>query len=103
VRVAYENLLGSRRRLAELQTTLAAARAAYEQAVADQRVGRGTNLEVIVAQDQLLSAELQLAGEEFDYKIAYLNLLRSAGVLEEVLSLPTTVPSTGPATRSGED
>jgi outer membrane protein TolC len=95
VRIAYENLLGSRARLAELRTTERAAQAAFDQATANQRAGRGTTLETIVAQDQLLSAQLQLASEEFDYKIAYLNLLRTAGVLTDVLKLrTTTMPTT---------
>jgi outer membrane protein TolC len=85
VQVAYEDVLSGRRRLVELQTTLSAARAAFEEAEANVGVGRATNLELIVAQDQRLSAELQLASEEFNYKIAYLNLLRAAGVLEEAL------------------
>jgi outer membrane protein TolC len=94
VRIAYENLLGSRARLAELRTTERAAQAAFDQATANQRAGRGTTLETIVAQDQLLSAQLQLASEEYDYKIAYLNLLRTAGVLTDVLKLRTTLPTT---------
>jgi len=94
VRIAYENLLGSRARLAELRTTERAAQAAFDQATANQQAGRGTTLESIVAQDQLLSAQLQLASEEFDYKIAYLNLLRSAGVLTDVLKLRATLPAT---------
>ena len=94
VRIAYENLLGSRARLAELRTTERSAQAAFDQATANQRAGRGTTLESIVAQDQLLSAQLELASEEFDYKIAYLNLLRSAGVLTDVLKMPATLPTT---------
>jgi outer membrane protein len=94
VRIAYENLLGSRARLAELRTTLRAAQDALDQATANQQAGRGTTLESVVAQEQLLRAQLQLASEEFDYKIAYLNLLRSAGVLTDVLKLPATMPAT---------
>jgi outer membrane protein TolC len=94
VRIAYENLLGSRARLAELRTTLRAAQDALDQATANQQAGRGTTLESVVAQEQLLRAQLQLASEEFDYKIAYLNLLRSAGVLTDALKLPATMPAT---------
>jgi hypothetical protein len=52
-------------------------------------------LERVVAQNQLLTAQLQMAGEEFDHKIAYLTLLRAAGVLEQVLEPPAT-PATLP-------
>ena len=69
--------------------------AAKSELTHDQRAGRGTTLESIVAQDQLLSAQLELASEEFDYKIAYLNLLRSAGVLTDVLKMRTAFPTTG--------
>ncbi len=85
VRTAFDNVDASRRRLDELKTTVSAAEQALEQADFDLRVGRGTVLERVVAQNQLLTAQLQMAGEEFDHKIAYLSLLRAAGVLQSVL------------------
>lgn len=102
VELAHQNLAASEMRLAELQTQLAAAKAAFEQADASYNVGLATNLERVVAQDRLLNAELELASEEFGRKIAYLDLLRAIGLLrEEVegrsLKLPTTRAATQPA------
>ena len=44
--------------------------------------GTGTNLETLIAQDQLLQAQVQLASQEFEYKVAYLTLIRVVGSLE---------------------
>lgn len=97
---AYQNLVSSEQRLAELQTQVAAARAAFEQAEASYNVGLATNLERVVAQDRLLSAELDLAGEQFTRKIAYLDLLRAIGGLrEELETRATTMPTTRAATQ----
>jgi len=62
------------------------------QADAAFNAGLGTNLERLVAQDALLSAELALATEQFNRDIDYLRLLRMTGVLDPDLSasLPVT-------------
>lgn len=96
IRVAYDNVDSSRRRLDELAVAVSAAEQALEQADMDLRVGRGTVLERVVAQNQFLTAQLQRAGEEFDHKVAYLSLLRAAGTLKQVLST-TTQPATRPS------
>jgi outer membrane protein TolC len=59
-------------------------------------VGLATNLDVLTAQDQLLSTQLQLATQEYQQKINYLNLLRVAGHLTFADAAPTTLPSTEP-------
>ena len=48
------------------------------------RVLAATNdrLETLIAQDQLLRAQVQLASQEFEYKVAYLTLIRVVGLLE---------------------
>jgi outer membrane protein TolC len=102
VEQAHQNLAASELRLAELQTQVTAARQAFDQADASYNVGLATNLERVVAQDRLLNAELQLAGEEFGRKIAYLDLLRAVGGLREELEgrvarLPTTRATSQPA------
>ena len=94
VRVAYENLAASRQRLDELRVQLRAADQALRQAEASYRAGLATNLERLTAQDQQLSAQLQLASEEFDQKVFYLNLLRVLGNLRTPLPLP---PGPAPA------
>ncbi len=85
VRQAYHDLAASESRLSELQVQLRAAEQASRQAEASYRVGLATNLERVAAQDALLSAQLQLASEEFDRKVLYLILLRSSGLLREDL------------------
>jgi len=63
--------------LDELRTQVAAAKEGYRQADQDYRAGTATSLEPLIAQDQVLSAELQLASQEFEYKVAYLTLCAS--------------------------
>src|SRR5262249_1041745 len=78
VRTAYDDYAASRRRLDELKTQVAAAQEALSQADELFRAGLGTNLERIVAQDQLLSAQLQYTSERYDNRVFYLALLRAA-------------------------
>ena len=82
-RTAVENLDTSGRRLAELRVAVDAAQQALDVAEGNYRAGTGIYLERLVAQDQLLNAQLQLAGEEYNRKLAYLNLLRVIGELRE--------------------
>ena len=89
VEQAYQNLAASQARLDELQINLAAAEQAFDQAEASYRAGLGTNLERVAAQDTLLDAQLQLASEQYDLKVAYLILLRTTGLLRaELESMP---------------
>jgi outer membrane protein len=82
VRIAYENLVSARQALVELRTELAAAQEGYNQASNSYKAGTGTSLETLIAQDQLLRAQVQLASQEFEYKVAYLTLIRVVGTLE---------------------
>ena len=82
VRIAHENLVSARQSLVELRTELAAAQEGYNQAANSFKAGTGTNLETLIAQDQLLRAQVQLASQEFEYKVAYLTLIRVVGMLE---------------------
>jgi outer membrane protein TolC len=79
VRVTYENLQSSQLRLTELKVELTAADEAYKQATESYLVGLATNLDQLIAQDRQLSAQVQLTSEEYNQKIFYLDLLRSAG------------------------
>jgi outer membrane protein TolC len=97
VRIAYENLLASQDRLRELQVQLKAGEEALLQAEQSYKAGLGTNLERLVAQDRLLSTQLQLTSERYDQKVFYLALLRSVGALSIRLpgeQGPATQPST---------
>ncbi|HEV7298074.1 MAG TPA: TolC family protein [Tepidisphaeraceae bacterium] len=81
VRIAMENLTSTLARLAELRVQATAAREALRQADESYRAGLATNLERLTAQDQVLSAELQLASAEYERKFLYLSLLRQSGQL----------------------
>lgn len=82
LRVVFENITADRQQIDQLTTRAAAAREAVRQADAAYKAGLGTNLERLVAQDQLLSAELALTEEEFNHKVDYLRLLRAVGLLK---------------------
>jgi len=97
VQVAVQNLNTAERRIAELNTQLTAAQAAFNQADQSYTVGLATNLERVAAQDQLLSAQLQLTSARFDRTLAYLELARAGGRLRWRLentasTAPTTMP-----------
>lgn len=81
VRVALQNLRTSRQRLKELQVQLEAAEEGFRQADQSYNAGLATNLERLTAQDQLLSAQLQMASEQYNLKIFYLDLQRVVGML----------------------
>jgi TolC family type I secretion outer membrane protein len=81
IRTAYADVENARDQITELRVELAASRDALVLAQRQFDVGLGINLDVLTAQDQLLSTQLQLATQEYQEKIAYLNLLRVAGHL----------------------
>jgi hypothetical protein len=95
--------------VAELRIELAAAQEAYRQAADSYKAGTATNLEALIAQNQLLRAQVQLASQEYIYKVTYLTLLRVVGRLElndptgpkiaPPASGPTTMPTSGPSTQ----
>jgi outer membrane protein len=86
----YRNFQSSNKRLAELQVQVTAAEQAFRQADQSYNIGFATNLERLVAQDQMLNAQLQLAGERYDNKIFYLGLLRATGTMR-LNTLPPAV------------
>jgi outer membrane protein TolC len=96
VRLAHSNLQASADRLKELQISRDAAREALRQAEGNYAAGRATNLERLVAQDQVLSAELQLATATYDQKLFFLNLQRVTGRISDILARQ---PQTGPTTQ----
>jgi outer membrane protein len=72
VEVAMADLVATRERVLETAKQVRSAQEALRQAEAAYGAGLGTNLERIAAQDQLLSAQLRAAREEFTSKLAYL-------------------------------
>jgi outer membrane protein len=101
VRLAHSNLQASADRLKELQISRDAAREALRQAEGNYAAGRATNLERLVAQDQVLSAELQLATATYDQKLFYLNLQRVTGRISDKLAQqPQAGPTTQPVVKA---
>jgi outer membrane protein TolC len=99
VQTAYENLMTSDRRIFELGDQVRASDEAFQQARNAFLNNPAINLDVLVAQDQLLNAELQLTSAQFDRTVFYLDLVRATGRLHEVAAAgPTTAPTTSPAT-----
>lgn len=98
VRTAYENLDATDRKTTEIQQQVEASREALEQARAAFLNQLAINLDVLVAQDQLLNAELQLTGVRFDRAVFLLDLTRAIGQLHELTHQPATRPTTAPAT-----
>ncbi|HXE52357.1 MAG TPA: TolC family protein [Tepidisphaeraceae bacterium] len=100
VRIDWQNLNASRDRIVELTTEVTASQEALRQATQRYSVGLATNLDVLTAQDQLLSSQLDLATEEFNHKIYYLDLLRGMGrlVRPETLNALSAGPTSRPTT-----
>jgi outer membrane protein TolC len=94
-----ENLTADVQQIDQLGIRQPAAREALRQADAAYGAGLGTNLVRLIAQDQLLSAELALTEEQFNHIVDYLRLLRAAGLLD--IGLTALPPADGgdPATR----
>lgn len=101
--VAYADLIATRARVEELTHQVAAAQEALRQAEAAYSAGLGTNLERITAQDQLLSAQLRSAREEYTAKIAYLAAVRATGGLTPVVTGATMNVTTLPPVRPVPD
>ncbi len=99
LRVAVEDLTSDVQQIDQLGIRVAAAREALRQADAGYWAGLGTNLERLVAQDQLLSAELALTEEQFNHIVDYLRLLRAVGLLDIRLTPWPPGDGGGPASR----
>lgn len=81
----YQNLTSSREKIAYLTVQVEAAQRAYELSERAYRLGSDTNLNRLLQQDNLLSAQLNLISEQFNDKSNYLSLLRATGRLATVL------------------
>jgi outer membrane protein TolC len=82
VQTAHDDLHASEERLAALDPQLSAAQEAFEQASDLVRAGKATNLERLVAQSQLLVAQLGIADARYARKLAWVALKRAAGTLD---------------------
>ena len=81
VEVAYGDLRTSGLRLKEFEDQVEAARQAFGLATDAYDAGAATNLEPLIAQDRLRTAELQLAAEQLSQKTLYFQLVRQTGLL----------------------
>jgi outer membrane protein TolC len=102
VRLAHSNLQAAADRTRELLVSRDAAQEALRQAEESYNAGLATNLERLVAQDQLLSAELELATVTYEQKLFYLNLQRVIGQIARVIQTAAASddgapPATAPA------
>ena len=88
VLLSYETLSASTNRLRELLVQQRSAEEAFRRAQVAVTAGTATNLDLLIAEDQLLTARLQLASEQFDRKVFYLNLLRASGRLTDAVTPP---------------
>jgi len=93
VETAYTNYMLARQQLAELQTEVKAAHDAYYYAEAQYKAGTEIYLNVLTAQNTLLSTQLQLTTAQFNTKTAYFNLLRAMGRMDLKSGLSATRPS----------
>jgi hypothetical protein len=100
VKTAYENLADSQRRLDEEHVEVKAARDALIQAEESYPVGLAAYLDIITAQDQLLTAQLSLVTEEINFKVFFIDLLRTMGKLERPQAVP---PPSAPPTSMPSD
>lgn len=80
------------RRAAAVVVRVDAARRSLEQAEALWQTGQGTNLERLVAQDELLSAELELTTADLDRKVRHVEILRAAGTIHGLAGLKRPEP-----------
>lgn len=101
IKVTVENLNKDTLQIDERKFQVQASKESFNQTTAAVNAGLGTNLERLIAQDGLLSAELSLASARFNRDIDYLRLLHAAGVLHPDLSLPLT--TTGPNDRKTKE
>jgi len=93
--LAFQDLQASEARLVELPIQIRAASDALTQAEQLYKLGTGTNLDRLTAQNALLSAELQLASERFDHEVFRIALYRAIGRLSTRLpGEPATMPTT---------
>lgn len=92
VETARERFEAEGRRIEALRVQADAARRSLEQAEALWQTGLATNLERLVAQDELLSTELALTSAELDRRVRHLELLRTTGALHGVAGLVRPEP-----------
>lgn len=102
VTVAHLELSTSEERLQQSIVQWQAVREAMRQAEQAYAAGLATNLDRILAQRDLLEAQLQVVTSVLDRKLKYLRLARSAGRLRELVEAMPAPLNPIPATRPAE-
>ena len=87
IEIAIANLRSSFDRAERRRVAVKSAGDALDQAEGLYRAGLSTNLERLIAQDRLLTAQLELVNAELDTKVFYLDLRRTTGTLHELIGL----------------
>ena len=93
VETAFTNYELAMQQLGELQVEVKAAHDAYYYADAQYKAGTQIYLNVLTAQNTLLTTQLQLTEAQFNTKTAYFNLLRTIGRLNMASAVSATRPS----------
>ena len=88
-------------RVGALRDEVEAANDAYKQSQGAFANNLAINLDVLTAQDQLLSSQLDLAGSQFDRTVYYIDLLRASGRLT-VNQIFATLATPGPRTQPSD-
>lgn len=83
---SYQNLASSRQKIIDLKIQVEAAQRAFDLSERANALGSDTNLNRLVQQDNLLTAQLNLLSEEYNAKAYYLALLRACGELGRLLN-----------------
>jgi outer membrane protein TolC len=90
VQIAYDNLVTSQKLLISFDQEVQAASDALNQSLQLLRNQLAIPLDVLTAQDTLLTAQLNYASENFNRTVFYLDLLRITGQLTPNIPAPTT-------------
>ena len=99
VQIAHENTVTSARKIVEIADEVRVSQEAYDQAVGAYHNGLAINLDVLQAQDALLTAQLRYSNAEFDHAAAYLTLLRVSGRLSETAAEGNAAANAGEGQR----
>lgn len=99
VQIAYDNLLTSEKLLVSFQAEVKAASDALNQSEQLLRNQLAIPLDVLTAQDTLLTAQLNYASEDFSRTVFYLDLMRITGQLTPASPARWNLSATAPATR----
>lgn len=87
VEQAHHDFVSAGEQIIHLGRRVTASEQALKQAEANYDVQLATNLDRLIAQDELLAARLELITQQYTRKVAYLNLLRAAGWLQTEMNV----------------